>query len=109
MLDHIGLMVSDFSRSKSFFERALAPLGYTKVMEFSGAAGFGMAGKPDFWISPGQSPKPLHVAFAASGRKILVALHRTSLAPGGVYNTPPGVPKDNHPKYWGASISHPHA
>jgi hypothetical protein len=64
MLDHIGLVVSDFGRSKSFFERALAPLGYTKLMEFSGAAGFGMAGKPDFWISQWQSPKPVHVAFA---------------------------------------------
>jgi hypothetical protein len=72
MLDHIGLVVSDFGRSKSFFERALAPLGYTKLMEFGGAAGFGMAGKPDFWISQGEAPKPVHVAFAASDRKIVV-------------------------------------
>ncbi len=73
MLDHVGLVVSDFGRAKSFFESALAPLGYTKLMEFSGAAGFG-AGKPDFWISQGAAPKPVHVAFAASDRKIVATV-----------------------------------
>ena len=33
MLDHIGFGVSDFARSKEFYERALAPLGYRVVME----------------------------------------------------------------------------
>ncbi len=28
MLDHIGFPVTDFARSKAFYERALAPLGY---------------------------------------------------------------------------------
>lgn len=27
MLDHLGLDVKDFERSKAFYERALAPLG----------------------------------------------------------------------------------
>jgi len=27
MLDHVGLEVSDFDRSKGFYEAALAPLG----------------------------------------------------------------------------------
>jgi len=70
MIDHIGLVVSDFTKSKSFFERALAPLGYGVLMEFSGAAGFGMAGKPDFWITQGQAPPKVHVAFTASQRAI---------------------------------------
>lgn len=86
MLDHIGLMVLDFGRSNSFFERALAPLGYTKLMEFSGVAGFGMAGKPDFWISQGPSPKRVHVAFAAEDRKIVDAFHKAALAAGGSDN-----------------------
>jgi catechol 2,3-dioxygenase-like lactoylglutathione lyase family enzyme len=28
MPDHVGLRVSDYARSKRFYERALAPLGY---------------------------------------------------------------------------------
>jgi len=38
MLDHVGFAVADYQRSKAFYERALAPLGFTLLMEFSGAA-----------------------------------------------------------------------
>ena len=34
MLDHIGFPVSDFARSKAFYERALAPLGYRIVKAY---------------------------------------------------------------------------
>jgi len=33
MIDHIGFSVSDYARAKAFYEKALAPLGYTLVME----------------------------------------------------------------------------
>ena len=58
MLDHVGLAVSDFATSKSFFERALAPLGYKCLLEFPGAAGFGREGKADFWITQGNKSNP---------------------------------------------------
>jgi catechol 2,3-dioxygenase-like lactoylglutathione lyase family enzyme len=32
-LDHIGLHVSDYERSRAFYERALAPLGIKLMME----------------------------------------------------------------------------
>jgi catechol 2,3-dioxygenase-like lactoylglutathione lyase family enzyme len=32
-LDHIGLDVSDYDASKAFYEKALAPLGITLLME----------------------------------------------------------------------------
>ena len=38
MLDHVGLEVSDFGRSKAFYEAALEPLGIALLMEFEGAA-----------------------------------------------------------------------
>ena len=33
MLDHVGLTVSDFARSRAFYEAALAPLGMRVMME----------------------------------------------------------------------------
>jgi catechol 2,3-dioxygenase-like lactoylglutathione lyase family enzyme len=104
MLDHIGLTVSNFEQSKAFFERALAPLGYSKLMEFPGAAGFGMAGKPDFWIAQGQPSKTVHVAFAADDRKTVDQFHKAALAVGGRDNGAPGVRKEYHPNYYGAFI-----
>lgn len=46
VLDHIGINVTDYERSKTFYAKALAPLGITLVMEYGKAAGFGRDGKP---------------------------------------------------------------
>ena len=37
-LDHVGFAVADYKRSMAFYEKALAPLGMTLLIEFSGAA-----------------------------------------------------------------------
>ena len=33
MIDHIGFPVSDYQRAKAFYLEALAPLGYSLIME----------------------------------------------------------------------------
>jgi catechol 2,3-dioxygenase-like lactoylglutathione lyase family enzyme len=59
VLDHVGVPVSDFERSKRFYAQALSPLGYELLMEPSAsAAGFGRRGKPDFWIGKARQAKP---------------------------------------------------
>ena len=51
MLDHIALSVSDYERSRRFYQSALAPLGYELIMDHDiSGSGFGRDGKPDFWI-----------------------------------------------------------
>ena len=37
MIDHVGFPVSDYARAKAFYEKALAPLGYSVVMEVTAA------------------------------------------------------------------------
>lgn len=56
MIDHIGINVEDYEKSKAFYKAALAPLGYELLMEVEGWAGFGAGGKPDFWIGAGSEP-----------------------------------------------------
>ena len=75
MIDHVGFSVSDYARAKAFYERALAPLGYTLIMEATAqetgqpAAGFGSGGEPDFWIGgEGKLEKPVHIAITAKDR-----------------------------------------
>ena len=53
MVDHVGFAVADYKRSKTFYEKAFAPLGFKLLMEFSeAAAGFGKddGGRPSFFI-----------------------------------------------------------
>ena len=105
MLDHIGVPVSDFERSKRFYAEALSPLGYELIMEPSvSAAGFGRSGKPDFWISQGQPGQALHVAFAADDRATVDAFHE---AAGGRDNGGPGLRTEYHPNYYGAFVFDP--
>ena len=108
MLDHVGLHVANYERSKRFFESALAPLGYTVIMEFGGAAaGLGAKGKPDFWISPGRPSAPLHVAFLSPDRATVDAFHQAALAAGGRDNGAPGLRPEYHPTYYGAFVHDP--
>jgi catechol 2,3-dioxygenase-like lactoylglutathione lyase family enzyme len=107
MIDHITLKVSDLDRALSFYKAALAPLGYSVLMEFPGAVGIGAGGKPDLWL--GQTSEkihPTHVAIAAD-RPSIDAFHAAGLAAGGRDNGAPGLRAQYHPNYYGAFLLDP--
>jgi catechol 2,3-dioxygenase-like lactoylglutathione lyase family enzyme len=116
MIDHVGFPVSDYARSKTFYEKALAPLGYTLIKEYnaaqtesgSPAAGFGRDGKPDFWIGgEGGLGGQLHIALAVNDRATVEAFYQTALAAGGRDNGPPGLRPHYHRNYYGAFVLDP--
>ena len=114
MIDHTGLNVSDFGKSKAFYVAALAPLGYQVMMEFpaemvpQGAMGMGVPPKPDFWVAGGTANSPpLHIAFRAASRTQVDAFYRAAMAAGGRDNGPPGVREHYHPDYYGAFVLDP--
>ena len=106
MIDHTGVPVTDIARSKEFYQRALAPLGYVVMMDLGQVVGFGAGGKPDFWIHVGTGT-PTHVAFAAPLRSAVRAFHQAGLAAGGADNGKPGVRDQYHPNYYGAFVHDP--
>ena len=117
IIDHITLVVSDYARSKAFYEKALAPLGIVRIVEFGQACGFGRDGKPDFWLSTGptsfqrpehlQTITPAHVAFVAASRAEVEAFHAAALGAGGKDFGAPGVRAHYHPRYYGAFVLDP--
>ena len=113
MLDHIGFAVSDFARSKKFYEQALASLGIAIVMEVTPeqtgdyqAAGFGNNGKPFFWFAKGEVAH-MHVAFAADSRDKVDAFYRAAIAAGAKDNGAPGLRPHYHANYYGAFVLDP--
>jgi catechol 2,3-dioxygenase-like lactoylglutathione lyase family enzyme len=116
-IDHITLVVSDYARSKAFYEKALAPLGITVVLEFGQACGFGRDKKPDFWIGTGPTSfqkaehlhviTPTHVAFTARTRADVKAFYAAAIAAGGKDFGAPGVRAHYHPNYYGAFVLDP--
>jgi catechol 2,3-dioxygenase-like lactoylglutathione lyase family enzyme len=115
MLDHIGLAVADIGRAKTFYLNALKPLGLAVVKEVTpeqtggyAGAGFGVEGKPFFWIGTGAKPKGgTHVAFTARSRAEVDAFHHAAIAAGGTDNGAPGPRPHYHANYYGAFVFDP--
>jgi catechol 2,3-dioxygenase-like lactoylglutathione lyase family enzyme len=110
LLDHVGFDVSDYDRSKAFYEATLAPLGLTLLMEpMVGIGGFGGDdGKPFFWIGTRGAPQTgIHVAFAVDDRPTVDAFHAAGLQAGGTDNGAPGIREIYHPTYYGAYVLDP--
>lgn len=116
MIDHVGFKVSDFERSKAFYTKALAPLGYGLLMEItpdmtgtdSHHAGFGKDRKPSFWFGTGETTSgSLHIALVAATRAEVDAFHAAALAAGATDNGAPGLRPIYHPDYYGAFVLDP--
>ena len=112
IFDHVGIVVSDYATSKAFYEKALAPLGITSMMEISvpeytGGA-FGRDDKPDFWIgSGGPVTTPIHICFSAKSSHEVDAFYAAAMTAGGKDNGAPGIREHYHPGYYGAFVFDP--
>ena len=117
IIDHISVNCSNYEASKAFYQKALAPLGVTLLMEFGKAAGFGLQGKPEFWLGEGaltfqteaqaKNISPIHVCFTAPDRAAVDAFYKAALEAGGRDNGAPGLRAIYHPNYYGAFIIDP--
>jgi catechol 2,3-dioxygenase-like lactoylglutathione lyase family enzyme len=110
-LDHVGFAVADYAKSKTFYEKALAPLGMKLLMEFSGAAaGFGRddGGRPLLFIEAQGEPVRgrLHVALRAENRAQVDAFHGAAVDAGGIDNGAPGL-RWYHADYYGGYVLDP--
>lgn len=108
MFDHVGFGVSNYEASKSFFIRALEPLGIGVVMEGPYGVGLGKPTKPSLWLhQASEKPAHLHLAFTAENRGQVDAFYLAALQAGGTDNGAPGLRPHYHANYYGAFIIGP--
>ncbi|KAL3136185.1 hypothetical protein ABBQ32_007199 [Trebouxia sp. C0010 RCD-2024] len=115
MIDHILLSASNARITRSFYEKALSPLGYRVLqeipLEYTGGVvviGMGTPDKPDFWLTEGTPNKPpLHIAFSADSRAKVDAFHQAALEAGAKDNGAPGPRPEYHKDYYGAFVLDP--
>jgi predicted lactoylglutathione lyase len=103
MIAHTTLPVSDYKKSKTFYKKALAPLGYSNNMEYGEAAGFNDGKNTDFWIESMDTVVPLHVAFEAKNQQEVEAFYKAALDAGAADNGGPGY-RDYWPGYYAAFV-----
>ena len=109
MLDHVTIGVSDFKRSKHFYDQALHPLDIVRLYaEGENAAGFGIHPKAFFWISGRDAVQSgAHIAFAAKDRDTVERFYEAAIRAGGRDNGGPGIREHYHPNYFGAFVLDP--
>jgi len=111
MIDHISLRVSDFQRSKAFYEAALAPLGYTLVVsnDKEQYAGFAGPDKGGILIGhrEGVSHGFAHVAILAKDRATVRKFYEAAMKAGGRDNGGAGTRPQYSPTYYGAFVLDP--
>jgi catechol 2,3-dioxygenase-like lactoylglutathione lyase family enzyme len=116
ILDHIEFAVADAERSRRFYEEALRPFGMTVVIcvapEWTRTGGtrygLGRDSYPRIWFHDGEAPSsPMHVALAATDRRVVDAFHAAALAAGGTDNGAPGIRERYHPHYYAAFVLDP--
>ncbi|HEY2446783.1 MAG TPA: VOC family protein [Rhizomicrobium sp.] len=111
MFDHVKFGASDYAASKTFFLKALEPLGVAVVSEGSPAFGVEL-GRPDDKSSlcmyqTGEKPAHLHLAFTAGNRRQVEAFYRAALESGGQDNGAPGLRPHYHANYYAAFVIGP--
>ncbi len=112
VIDHIGIAVSDYEKSKQFYIKALAPIGYKLLMEVQGFAGFGLedgGAIASFWMHEDKAKisRATHIAFSAPNRKIVDAFYQAAINANGKDNGKPGLREVYHPNYYAAFVFDP--
>jgi catechol 2,3-dioxygenase-like lactoylglutathione lyase family enzyme len=110
---HVDLPVLDLSKTRVFYEAALAPLGFALVVSNRHAEGvevlgFGELPDPVFWVRSGKGGiGRLHFAFQANSRKAVDAFHAAGIAAGGTCNGAPGLRPRYAEDYYAAFVLDP--
>jgi catechol 2,3-dioxygenase-like lactoylglutathione lyase family enzyme len=110
MLDHVTIQCADVAASAAFYDAVLAPLGAGRVMDFGPVVGYGVKGKPDFWVGPqatGEGFRESHLAFAAGSRATVDAFFAAAVSTGAEVLHEPRLWPEYHASYYGAFVRDP--
>ena len=113
MIDHLGINCSDLAASAAFYDKVLGTLGYSRIMDFEVALGYGKD-KPDFWIGkqPDEGPasgpnREIHVAFEAADAAAVRAFFEAATELGAEVLHEPRHWPEYHDHYYGAFVRDP--
>ena len=113
MIDHISIAVRDLTKGEKFYTAALAPLGFSKLKEWPGAAiGFGKK-YPEFWINRRSEMSRIsddcgvHICLRAPDTAAVDAFHDAAVKAGGTSDGAPGLRPQYDVQYYAAFIRDP--
>jgi catechol 2,3-dioxygenase-like lactoylglutathione lyase family enzyme len=116
MLSHLSLGISDLERSRTFYDAALAPLGYVRLWSEPGGLGYGAprAGNERLALFLQRSASValaagpgFHLALVAPSRAAVEQFHAAAIAAGG-RDAGAAAPRPGYsPTYYAAFVLDP--
>jgi catechol 2,3-dioxygenase-like lactoylglutathione lyase family enzyme len=114
MIDHTGVLVTDWTKASAFYDAVFAALGGSRMSEipteYTGGMHVSGYGRdyPIFWLTEAKEAGPgRHTAFAARSRAEVDAFYAAAVAAGGKDNGGPGVRAEYGPNYYAAFVYDP--
>lgn len=113
IMNHVSLAVTDSEVSLPFYDKVLATVGASRLMEHPGAVAYGKM-FPEFWVhtvpfdgGKAETANGVHFAFFATSKEQVQAFYDTALAEGGTCDGPPGPRPDYGAPYYGCFVRDP--
>ncbi len=106
---HLSLGTNDFDRAAAFYDKVMATLGATRIMEFPGAIAYGRKW-PEFWVqtpadgTPANVANGSHIGFAAVDKAMVDAFWQAALDAGAAPDGEPGPRPHYGEPYYGCFV-----
>ena len=104
MIDHTAVNVTDLEAAKSFYSKALEPLGYSLAFEMGDFLGFADSQGMDLGVVRRDPVGGAHVAFKCGDHASVDAFYAAATAAGGKDNGLPGIRAHYHENYYAGFV-----
>jgi catechol 2,3-dioxygenase-like lactoylglutathione lyase family enzyme len=104
MIDHTAVNVTDQDAARTFYSKALEPLGYSLAFEQGEFLGYADTAGLSLGVVRRDPVGGGHVAFACGDRSTVDAFYEAAMAAGGKDNGPPGIRAHYHENYYAAFV-----
>jgi catechol 2,3-dioxygenase-like lactoylglutathione lyase family enzyme len=109
-IDHLTIRVRDYEASKSFYERALGPLGFVVRLDWPDKRKvfFGPEHRPSsVWLAEADPAGNVQVSLAAAGPDAVDAFHTAAVSAGARTDYAPGIRPEYNREYYAARVLDP--
>ncbi|THF58812.1 VOC family protein [Ollibium composti] len=119
MLDHTGIVVTDLTKARRFYDAIAEALGLATKTNSEQSFLFGRSAeepipylwigtlRPSYWVEGSRAGlNQMHIAFIADSKQMVDAFYDAALKAGGRDNGPPG-PREGAGDYYGAFVLDP--
>lgn len=110
IMAHVSIGTNRFDEAIEFYDKVLATIGATRIVEIPGIAIAYGKQFPEFWVQipynqqAAEVANGVHFAFLADSKEVVDAFYQAALDAGGVCDGRPGPREDYSEAYYGCFL-----